>query len=90
MVRIQYAIVSFRNGIKKTVPISSIPGFFPKNREEFDYTKKVKVWWIGNQGKEDYMLNANILLLGSKLLTFHKLQYFHKIKSVSIIYYTFY
>ena len=52
---------------RKVVPVSTIPGFFPKNRKDFN-KQQVNVWWLGKGDNDDYLYNANVLLLGSKYL----------------------
>lgn len=69
MEEIKYAYVLFTNGTEKIVPISMISGCFPQSRLDFNNNKRWKVWWHGTKSKNDYLLNANILMLGSKYLT---------------------
>ena len=66
--RVEYAYIVFVNGLEKIVPVETIPGFFPKNKKDFNKQQRVKVWWLGKGNKDDYLLNTNILLLGSKYL----------------------
>ena len=63
---IECAYVLFGNGVEKIVPVSTIPGFFPKNKKDFKKQQRVEVWWLGQGDKDDFLYNANILLLGSK------------------------
>ena len=64
---ISHAYVYFRNETQNIVPLSAIQNFSPKNEKDFKKTKKYKVWLKnGKDDKEDALLNAYILLLGSK------------------------
>ena len=65
---IEYAYILFGHGLEKVVPMSTIPGFFSKNRKDFSQQQRIKVWWIGKGDNDDYLYNANVLLLGSKYL----------------------
>ena len=65
---IEYAYILFGNGLEKVVLVTTIAGFFPKNSKDFSKQQRVKVWWIGKGDKDDYLYNANVLLLGSKYL----------------------
>ena len=61
---ISHAYVIFTNGSKKIVPLTEIPNFHPKSDTDFDKSKKRKVWL--NEEKDRLLLNAFVLLLGSK------------------------
>lgn len=63
---IRYAYVLFGNGVEKSVALSRIPKFIPKHRKDFNNSRKVEVWWLGNGEPNDCLYYANILLLGSK------------------------
>ena len=41
---IEYAYILFGNGLEKVVPVSTIPGFFSKNRKDFNKQQRVKLW----------------------------------------------
>lgn len=63
---IMSAYVLFTNGTEKIVPISLIETTKTfKNAKDFNRNHKVKVW-VKRRGKGDLLLNAYILLLGSK------------------------
>lgn len=67
---ISHAFVDYSNdrcnGLKAVVPITSIEKFVPKNNKDFAKNKKYKVWLKGTKNKDDLLLKAHILLLGSK------------------------
>lgn len=62
---ISHAYVYFKSGVKQFVPISCVLNFNPKSENDFDNKKKYKVWTGNGKGKGD-LLNAFIILLGSK------------------------
>ena len=63
------AYVLFTTGVEKLVSISSIENHIQlKNKKGFNPQQKYKVWFNGDKGKTDVLLNAYILLLGSKYI----------------------
>ena len=78
---ISHANVYSTNETQNIVPLSAIQYFSPKNENDFNKTKKYKVWLKNSQDeKNDVLLNAYILLLGSKkfnliFILFYRIQF---------------
>lgn len=67
MTKIKRALIYFKNGKEKIVPIEHCANFKITKNEEFR-PQKCKVWSKGTNGKvkNDYLLNAQMLLVGCK------------------------
>lgn len=71
-VEIKSAYILFTSGQEKIVPISSIETKKEfVNRTDFNRNEKLKVWMAGTKDAGDFLLNAFILLLGSKYIFIH-------------------
>ena len=64
---VTHAYIYYTNGLHAIVSLSCIENFAPTNEKDFDNNKKYKVW-LRDEGKDGLLLNAYILILGSKYI----------------------